>query len=226
MLTYNNYNEVKNNLHMFIADPKVTNDDRLHFIVHKSFLNYITYYGVWFEEDSEIGIIYITPYLLKRFGVSLEQLHDDAIKGTLKRGVNLINMIDLIDENGNVSIKNAKNLIGTKLKLEDLLFNTFSISNDKTTYGAGLIAIEEVRKDMGDTLGVDYIAVPSSKHEIIIIPDIGMWGADDVNDLTSITVNMNKELPGMTERDVMGDTLMWCSKDGKVVETLFEHFNK
>ncbi len=226
MLTYNNYDEIKNNLHIFIADSNVAKDDRLQLFVHKTFLNYVTYYGVWFDNDDEIGIIYITPYLLKNFDISLDQLHEDALKCTFDQGMKLIKVIDLISEDGSVNSKNAPNLLDTKLKPEDLLFQTFMVSNKRNTYGAGLIVIEEVRKMIGDSLGVDYIAVPSSKHEIIILPDIGMWDANDVEDLTNITVEMNKELPGMEEKDIMGDTLIWCSKDGKVVETLFEHFNR
>lgn len=47
--------------------------------------------------------------------------------------------------------------------------------------GASLLLQEDIRKQIGECLGSDYFVLPSSIHEVLILPDNGMFEVPELN---------------------------------------------
>ena len=103
--------------------------------------------------------------------------------------------------------------IGEALKMDDIFSDEFLVlSNESNMYGAGAILYEGMYKTLKDRLGGDFVVIPSSVHEMIIIKT--EYG--DISALTSIINDVNYGV--VSDEEVLSDRPYKLIRDKKLVE--------
>lgn len=155
----------------------------------------ITYHVAISMDEVGRGSTTITNDMLKRYGISEEQLHADAMESSPKimplhvdAMKNVIKQIiggdnkPLIQDKG---FKAMEEVISEGLKEGEPMF---VITNQQTMDGASAIFYPEVMKQLGECFQGDFFILPSSIHETIVLPDKGDF---DYLSLKSIVQEIN-----------------------------------
>ncbi len=166
-----NYEKVKDKLQVRICDPE-TNGERLQGKAVTMHGDFAAYYAVDIGEISDgTGSIIVSEALREEWGVSIDQLHSDALLAEQKREPTLMSMDDMIQEmmyGGSP----ANLLIGDQSEVS-MYQPMFCLTNGEKLNGASLILQEDVMKRIGEVVRCDYFVLPSSIHETLIVPDNG-----------------------------------------------------
>ena len=125
--------------------------------------------------------IIITDNLMDGYGITLEELHDQALQNmdTLQphsfKGMNetVAEMIAVdIAREQNVGMDEAKEM--AMQMMPDIPDTMFVLTNDTKVNGAAAILNDDIRQEIAEKVG-DFYMLPSSIHETLIIPkDAGM----------------------------------------------------
>ena len=76
----------------------------------------------------------------------------------------------------------------------------------KQMNGASLLLQEDIRKQIGECLGSDYFVLPSSIHEVLILPDNGMFEVPALNQMVQ-EVNETQVEP----QERLSDKVQFCN---------------
>ena len=157
---------------------------------YSEFLDWIvTYHILIDDEDESVTSIRITESILKMFNVSLEKLHDDAVKNSQKLfPAHCDSIINTICEMEGVSVEpEYMDPDGPKMLV---------ITNMKKAFGASAILYPGMMKDIEERLG-DFYVLPSSVHEVIAVPALSSdaaFLADIVRSVNDTQVAPNEQL--------------------------------
>ena len=123
----------------------------------------------------------ITDNLMDGYGITLEELHDQALQNmdTLQphslKGMNetVAEMIAVdIAREQNVGMDEAKEM--AMQMMPDIPDTMYVLTNDTKVNGAAAILNDDIRQEIAENVG-DFYMLPSSIHETLIIPkDAGM----------------------------------------------------
>ena len=102
----------------------------------------------------------------------------------------------------------AENLLHEKLDIEAIENPMFCLTNTQKMNGASLLLQEDIRKQIGECLGSDYFVLPSSIHEVLILPDNGML---EVPELNAMVKEVNETQ--VERQEQLSDKVQFC--DGK-----------
>ena len=89
----------------------------------------------------------------------------------------------------------------------------FCLSNAQKMNGASLLLQEDIRKQIGECLGSDYFVLPSSIHEVLILPDNGMF---EVPELNAMVQEVNETQ--VERQEQLSDKVQFCDKKTAVLE--------
>ena len=130
----------------------------------------------------------VTDNLLEMYGISKEELHDIALHNLAESKIEfktmrdvLINMMfpDGISENDPMSFM---------IPPEEEHPSMYVLSNGDTLNGAAALLDAKTMEDISQRLGGDFIVLPSSIHEVIVLPaDVEM----DRRDLEAMVQDVN-----------------------------------
>ena len=112
---------------------------------------------VFYVEVFDGGRFWITTEMLNNFNISNKELFDNSIRNTGK----------------DITIKNISEIISKMLDLPCDEFDDLMkvVSNKSNTYGASILADEILAEMVSERTGwTDFMIIPSSIHEVIIIP--------------------------------------------------------
>lgn len=141
----------------------------------------ITYHIDLLNNDIGTGSIRIMNSLMKEWNKSVEDIHDIALANTIKNyPVEFTSITEVImgmmkDEilgdflsevGGDEAEFMKKELISSKTG-EDAMY---VLTNSSKLNGATVILYPDVLKQIGEKLGKDYYILPSSLHELIVVP--------------------------------------------------------
>ena len=199
------YENVRPRLQMRIFDTE-RNEKRLSEIVHHSFGDYSSAYCVLLSEDNGHSMsVMVTPSLMESWGITKKKLHDDTILADLNRQPQLINMPDMMDSM--LSGREPENLLAGPARPiveppegEEALF---ILTNREKVNGAGLILNSVIQEKIANIVGGSYYVLPSSVHEILIMPDThdrSLMGAQQLCEMVS-AINRSEVAP----EDVLSD---------------------
>ena len=131
------YEKMKDKLQMRICD-KEWNTDRLADKVVTEHGDFAAYYAVNLEENGEgISSIPVTVSLMNEWGVSVEQIQADAMMADKNRGVQLVDMTQIIESM--IFGGTPKNLLNEKLDMETVENPMFCLTNESKMNGASLL---------------------------------------------------------------------------------------
>lgn len=170
-------------------------------------------------QKTEYGMasIQITNDMMGTLGVDEKTLHEVAMKNTprefpmtfqsmnevikeiMRKDFMGINLDELSDEDGMKSFLEALFEEGMA-DMEQDAPPMYVLTNESKLNGAAVLFYPEVQEKIAEQLGGDYFVLPSSVHEVLIVPDQGILEyqelKDMVNDVNNAQVPPDEVLTG------------------------------
>lgn len=134
------------------------------------------------ESEEGIASAVVTDDMLNLWGITPEQLHHDAVNAeNVRNPVCFYSMEDLMSE----IMFSAKptNLFDRPEPVEVGSTPMYVLTNNSRINGAGALAREGVLDRIGELIGSDFYVLPSSIHEVLIVPDNGNMQAKELEDM-------------------------------------------
>ena len=165
-----NYDVMKEHLSMQVVATE-RNAEMLESIPHKEIEDMSVVCRFIVSSDKEgIGSILVTNQLLQSMNVTEEQLFNDAMKYAPDlRPSEIRGMADILAEMMGVDVSELENQFGGGMGQPEIPMYV-ATTQDKTN-GAGIIAYPGFMEMASEKLGGDFFLLPSSVHEVILIPD-------------------------------------------------------
>ena len=142
------------------------NKELLKTVPHKKYLDLAIVYYISVKEDIfESASILINNSHLKLWNKSEEEIHKIAVSNSPN-----IMKPDLKSMNQTLREIMCRNEIGEDEEEEFEDCSMYVLSNKKKQFGASVILYENLMKDFSDRIKSDIWIIPSSVHEVIMIP--------------------------------------------------------
>lgn len=178
-----NYDAVKDKL-MIQLIGREGNEEMLRTIPHHPIEDTAIVYRLHVQ-DTEMGIAsaLVTNSMLEHYGITAEQLKQDAFTSAISHDpFEIKTMAEVLNE-----------LMGAEIIPKDEL-PIYVASNKERIHGAGVIAYPEFMEEAAKRLGGDFYVLPSSIHEVILVPDTPEFSAVDLRRMVQ-DINMEQVEP-------------------------------
>lgn len=161
----------------------------------------ITYYIKVALDDEKVGSVAISNYLLERYGVSKEELHEVAMENMERlspvsflplREVMIEMMAKNLAESEGISVEEAKEYVNDMIPSGET--EIYCLTNKEKINGAAYIMNEEIQKMVAQRVGGDYYVLPSSVHEVLIVKKSDAVSPEELRDMVQ-SVNREHVLP-------------------------------
>lgn len=215
-LTCLDYGSVRKNLMIRMCDPE-WNKERLSQTVYTMQGDYAAIYYIRIGQDDEnFATAAIKPEMLETWGVSMEQLHADAMAANRERNPILCNITEIMDEI--IFGIEPKNMLYEKEIFSPGVMENplYILTNDERMNGASLLLREDLLEQIGAVLKTDYYVLPSSCHEVMILP---AFTELDITAMTEMVRDINAA--EVEPRDRFSDKVQYYSRDAKTLENAF-----
>lgn len=209
----NNYEEAKKHLQIVLSDLDVES------VLANSVVTQVGAFNAQyrllldsFNLESEMSV-HVTKNMLDKWGVTAEQLHQDAlsVEGRWNKPV-LVDAFDIINHL-RFNFSKPMNLLennGAKLDGQSL----YTLTNENAYKGAGMLAHSEVLEQIGSLFSDNnYYILPSSKHELLILLDDG---SKSVKELREMVQYVNEK--EVSAQDLLSDKILYYNSKEKVLE--------
>ncbi len=174
------YDKMKQTLAMEVVSAE-RNADLLERVPHRNIEDMaVVYRFVLNDDESGRGTILVTNKMLENYGVSADQLHEDAMKNApeIKPAI----------------IRGMSEVLGQQMGVEDLAAIGLDIPPEEemmfvatvegNIHGAGVIAYQDFMEKASERVGGgDFFILPSSVHELLIVPDNGTMDLKHLEDM-------------------------------------------
>jgi hypothetical protein len=137
-----------------------TNEQLLEDVPHKKYLDFAIVYYLLLEVTSHgMASMMIHNEHMKKWGVTKQEIHRNACRNTRR----------LLEEDFSTMSAVIESLTGVEEPCEkDIMY---VLSNKLRSFGAAVILYGGCLEGIGEYLGENYYILPSSVHEVIIIPE-------------------------------------------------------
>lgn len=112
-----------------------------------------------FREEGYINSFTVDVPLLKKFGVSTETLHQTALENTQRLFPAKVESMESIFADAGIPVAEEGGIPAMLV-----------VSNKEQLFGAAEILDREVQEEARQVLGGDFIILPSSVHEVLLVP--------------------------------------------------------
>jgi hypothetical protein len=124
----------------------------------------ITYFCPLYSNENTDLSVRITNDTLKMLNICENELQDAATKNTVTSGFEIKNILQTIEEI--TAISDVSTLCDDDMPL------MYVASNRKKLYGANVLLFSNVYDELAEKLNSNLFILPSSRHEIILVPEI------------------------------------------------------
>ena len=173
-----------------------SNDKLLEQVPHKRILDLaVVFYCLLDNEYGRSATALIYNNNLKNWNVTIDDVYKAALKNTPDLLHSKISSMAALFE------KCGVNVDGEEVDLKDYVpSDMYVLKNESKLNGAACILYENVLYDFAQKLGADLYILPSSVHEVILLPKLSMFEKDEL-------VNMVKEVntEGVAADEVLSD---------------------
>lgn len=167
------YSQVKDHLFIRVSDAK-ENESVLKNAPHKEVDGLAVSYHIAIE-----GMQASTPVtyqMMEMYGVTAEQLHADALESTQKLyPVKYASMAEVMQQMMGIEPDMAADMMppmeGPQLMV---------LTNTQGMHGAGALFYPDQLDTIAQQMGTDFFVLPSSVHEVLILPDDGSQDLDSL----------------------------------------------
>ena len=177
------YDQMKEKLSMEVVSAE-RNAELLAHVPHEEMEDMAVVYRLVVDKNPERnGTVLVTDALMEQFGVTHEQLKNDAMQNAPEiRPSEIKGMSEVLHEMMPDAVDVEEN--------EEMFVATVP---DKI-HGAGVIAYPNFMEDAAKKLGGDFFVLPSSIHEVLLVKDNGEMSAKELGDLVK-NVNSSEVAP-------------------------------
>ena len=173
-----------------------SNEKLLEQVPHKRILDLaVVFYCLLDNEYGRSATALIYNNNLKNWNVTIDDVYKAALKNTPDLLHSKISSMAALFE------KCGVNVDGEEVDLKDYVpSDMYVLTNESKLNGAACILYENVLYDFAQKLGADLYILPSSVHEVILLPKLSMFEKDEL-------VNMVKEVNtgGVAADEVLSD---------------------
>lgn len=173
-----------------------SNEKLLEQVPHKRILDLaVVFYCLLDNEYGRSATALIYNNNLKNWNVTIDDVYKAALKNTPDLLHSKISSMAALFE------KCGVNVYGEEVDLKDYVpSDMYVLTNESKLNGAACILYENVLYDFAQKLGADLYILPSSVHEVILLPKLSMFEKDEL-------VNMVKEVntEGVAADEVLSD---------------------
>lgn len=205
------YSKMKNKLVMEVVSAE-TNADVLKTVPHVEMEDMAVVYRFVLNEDKEgRTTVLATNKLIESMGITPEQLHADAmvnapvIKPAVIQGIS-----EILSEMMGMSKEDFMNM---GYPTEPGKEHMYIASVPDKIHGAGVIAYQDFMDEAAERLGGDFFILPSSLHEILLVPDDGAMSLEQLQE-TVREVNATQVSP----EDKLTDNVYHYDSQNKIFE--------
>ena len=190
-----NYDVMKNKLVMEVVSSE-TNAELLETIPHKDIEDMAVIYR--FDVKDIVGegaTVIVTNKMLENYGITPEQLHEDAVKNAPEiRPIVIQGMAEVLAKQMGVE---DLDMLGLNIPPEQEQIFVASVPDN--IHGAGILAYEDFMDKASERVGnQSFFILPSSIHELLIVPDNGMMDLHSleqmVKEVNATTVDPSEKL--------------------------------
>ena len=199
-----NYEEMKHSLSVQIVST-AQNQEMLSKVPHQEMEDMSMVYRFDLGETANgNATILITNQMLRNYGITAEQLHDDAMTfAPLMHPASIRSMESVL-----FGIPEEESIdLGGPPKL-------YVVTNEKAVNGAGVIAYPDFMDQAVEKMGGSFYLLPSSIHEVLILKDTPEVDVDGLVDMVK-TVNATQVEP----EDRLTDNAYHYDADARIFET-------
>lgn len=200
---FTNYESAKNNLMIkLIAYEK--NEERLKKIPYNRFLDLaiIYYYHV---PTSELNAsIQIENEHLDMWNITVDELHQVALKNSMEKlPVRFQTIGDIIS---NILMERGADVscVNEDIHYMEKQVPMFVLSNVSNYFGAAVLYYPDVLKHISKEMNGDYIVLPSSIHEVIVLPVSGEENFAEINEMIH-EINVDQ----VADEEILADHLYY-----------------
>ena len=179
------YEQMKDKLAMEVVSAEA-NKEMLETVPHVNMEDMAVVYRFVLrsDEDSRASVL-ITNNMLDVMGITPEQLHSDAMENAPQiRPVQIKGMSEIMAEMMGIEQAEMMGLVPDDPSQEQMYVATVP---DKL-HGASVLAYENFMDKAAEKAGGDFYILPSSIHEVLIVPDKGDM---DIRDLEAMVREVN-----------------------------------
>lgn len=170
------YEDIKDKLMLYLVDRKENKE----YLQNHMHLRWMQDFALCIGIDLEYGRIMLTEEIRKAEGWDMQDLIRDSVSSFYdKTEERLVSMHDFV-LSGQAPCE-LQNLF-EKEKFETGENELYILTNASGKYGASVIVKEGVLKKLSDLLG-NYLVIPSSVHELLILPDRGEKTPEELKNL-------------------------------------------
>lgn len=215
MLNFNSYEDLKDKLQIRIYDPDFSRNLLEGKIVTHVGDFAMIYMATLYESEEQLSNLIFTPGLMNMLGIDIQTLHKDAMAGDIRKGAVLYSGDDFITSVAEHRPLFSINLFNRNVDMSDYSLPMFILTKNNRTNGASLILHKNIRKKIGDFIGGDFYVLPSSIHEVIVVP-ADMFEPDNLTDVVTDCNSILFDNPNAL--DILSDKVQWCSEDGETMK--------
>ena len=174
-----NYEKAKENLFIRVSDAD-RNQEILSNVPHTRVENLAITYHIFANSGADgIASTIVTHEMMRLFGVSKDQLHQDALENSPKLFPVKVDSMDKMMEN---MMRNDMRAAGVKEEdidqMMEEMYQTMGVpltivTNEQMLDGAAVLFYPGQMDQIGELLKGDYYILPSSTHEMLVLPDDG-----------------------------------------------------
>lgn len=173
----NDYSKAKEKLFIRLSNKNLSRKI-LDNIPHRSIEDIVISSSIMVENiNGQVGSITVTKEMLKNYGITEDQLFKDTLENSPK-----INPAKIEDMG-----KLLSKMMGIPLDELDSYGvvpenNMLVVTNASMINGAASIFYPEVQEELAKTFGGDYVVMPSSINEVLVVPK-GIKSQEDIEEL-------------------------------------------
>lgn len=202
------WEQIKPNVYIRLVG-RDRNEKKLDGIPHEEYLDMVMIYHYVIEMGADTrGALLLTNEHLQMLGITKEELHEAAIDNTQTGMVPVV-----------LDMEEMLRRLGTRLgvfvpevKIAPYLY---VMSNAYGKYGAVSLLFTEELKKFSDEIGKNFFILPSSVHELILIPDRGEESAEFLQAMVR-EVNMTQIEP----TEVLTDSVYYYDREVQSVRRI------
>lgn len=188
------YEQLKETLAIQVV-PTASNEEMLKNIPHKEMEDLsMVYRFVVGQDENGSQTILVTNKLLDQYGITEDQLHQDAMENApVFKPVQIRSMTEVLAEMMGMDFAEEMGL-----PTPDVGDMMYVASTPGGSFGAGVITYPEFMDQAAEKVGGDFYVLPSSVHEVLIVPDRGERSCAElesmVRDVNSTQVAIEDQL--------------------------------
>ncbi|MBP3277935.1 MAG: hypothetical protein J6M44_03155, partial [Butyrivibrio sp.] len=154
--------------------------------------------------------ILATNQMVENFGITAEQLHADALENAPRiKPAEIKGMGEVLAEMMGIEQAEMMGLYPVRPEDEQI----FVASVPDKVHGAGVLAYQDFMDQAAERAGGDFYILPSSIHEILIVPDNGKMGLPELENMVK-EVNATQVSP----QDKLTDNVYHYDSQAKIFE--------